>query len=230
MPRRVPYDRLNQRGCRHETKKISILNHALRGCSPPRAFAAPTPSPLALPSDPRGPPHPHPGNSFIIIEAYRKIDRHSPMLIIISSDTTARSRCTSHRDGRVSSPRLLVDTHARGRAAHLHTVTRARIRANPHARPRARPCARKEESDRFDLGGFFFFFPTWTDISPPLSPGTPLFSNRAPGSSICVPRTPPRIRHAFAAAEDRSGSLVRSSPIRSRQGSPFRPVSSRQFP
>lgn len=196
LPRRVPYDRLNQRGCRHETKKISILNHALRGCSPPRAFAAPTSSPsLSLPT--YGGPHILiPGNSFIIIEAYRKIDRHSPMFIIISSDTTARSRCTSHRDGRVS-PRLLVDTHARGRA-HLHTVTRARIRANPHARRAVRVRVR-ERKKAIGSTSAFFFLPG--RISPLRSlPLTPLFSNRAPGSSICVPRTPPRIRHAFAAA------------------------------
>ena len=54
---------------------------------------------LTFPSD--GPPHL--SNSFIIIEADRKIDRHSPMFIIISSDT--KTRYTSPRDERVS-PRL----------------------------------------------------------------------------------------------------------------------------
>lgn len=41
------------------------------------------------------------------------------------------------------------------RGAHLHAVTRARIRANPPTCA----CARKEESDRFDLGAFFLFLP-----------------------------------------------------------------------
>lgn len=153
------------------------------------------------------------------------------MFIIISDDTTARSRCTSRRDGRAS-PRLRW-THTHVDGAHLHTpVTRARIRANPPACP----CARKEESDRFDLGAFFSSY--LDGYPPPLLSRTPLFFRTTRQDHQSASRG---LLRGYATRLPPRGSLRvpgEASPIRAHQGSPFRPpppyspssLSFREFP
>lgn len=147
------------------------------------------------------------------------------MFIIISSDTKARSRCTSHRD-RTRPPPLLPRLRwtliRENNVSHLH----ARIRAS--SRTPAYRCARKEESHRLsDLGVLFIYLDGYPPPRPLLSP---FFSCRAPGSSICVPRTPWRIRHAFAGREDRPLRAPRARPLRSRSRFLSLSGSSRQFP
>lgn len=143
------------------------------------------------------------------------------MFIIISSDTTARSRCTSHRDG----PRLAPSS---GGHSRTRTGPPTRRNACENTRESTRTSVRVRVRERKKAIGstsafFFFFLPG--RISPLHSlPLTPLFSNRAPGSSICVPRTPPRIRHARSPPRRSLRVPGEVSPIRSRQGCPFRPV------
>lgn len=161
----------------------------------PRALAAPTSGPSSLPFRPTGPTS-HPGNSFIIIEADRKIDRHSAMFIIISSDTTARSRCTSRRDG--SSRLRWTHMHANGL---IYTVTGARMHANP--------CVRKEESDRFDLD-CFFFLPGYLPFPPILSSDSPFFRTAHQDHQSASRGLLRGYATRVCRREDRSGSLVRS--------------------
>lgn len=152
------------------------------------------------------------------------------MFIIISSDTMARSRCTSHRDGRVS-PRLLGG-HSRARTGpptHRNCVREyARIRT--HVRARVRVRERKKAIG--STSAFFFFFSTWTDISPPLSPAYPPFFRTARQDHQSASRGLLR-GYATRSPPPRRSLRVPGevSPIRSRQGSPFRPVLlPRQFP
>jgi len=74
-----------------------------------------------------------------------------------------------------------------------------------------------------------FFFSTWTDSSPLPSPDTPLFLNRATGSSICVLRTLSRIRHAFAKIAQSPWWGFSDTPASRFSLSLSLPVTSRQF-
>lgn len=138
-------DRLNQRAVMSlRTRRISILNHALRGCSY-SPFSAKRPAPLAFASTSTSEPlplsfHPfslarfHPSiplglsfstvrrfcNSFII-ERVRKIDRRFSMFIIILND----ARCSTlvarrNADGYSSEIRTRVLVYAFSTSQPMH--------------------------------------------------------------------------------------------------------------
>lgn len=138
-------DRLNQRAVMSlRTRRISILNHALRGCSY-SPFSAKRPAPLAFASTSSSEPlplsfHPFPlarfhpsiplGLSFstvrrfcnsFIIERVRKIDRRFSMFIIILND----ARCSTlvarrNADGYSSEIRTRVLVYAFSVSQPMH--------------------------------------------------------------------------------------------------------------